>query len=112
MNVSYSECAIDAQLINLDGPLNDTLAEQVKQTFHDVAGQGINRVIVNLANVSVIDSRGLSALVAGYKLFGSQPQNFILAMPTDQPKLLFELTGFDKIFHIADHVPQPATVLV
>lgn len=112
MSVSYSEFDMNVQLIDLDGPLNDGLAEQVVQTFYNVAERGIDRVIVNLENVSVIDSRGLSALVAGYKIFGSQPQNFMLARPTDQPKLLFELTGFDKIFHIVDHVPEPTAVLV
>jgi anti-anti-sigma regulatory factor len=55
----------------------------------------------------------LAALVAGYKLFGSDKQNFSLAALQEQPKLLFELTMFDRIFQIFDTVgeasrPMPA----
>jgi anti-anti-sigma factor len=66
--------------------------------FRDLAEDGIKRVVVNLEDVPFIDSQGLAALVAGYKIFGSAPRNFRLTGIQDQPKLVFELTGFDHVF--------------
>jgi anti-anti-sigma factor len=60
--------------------------------------QGVKRVLVNLEDVPFIDSRGLAALIAGYKMFGSDARNFRLVGIQDQPRLVFELTGFDHVF--------------
>lgn len=91
-------------LVRLSGPLNGHRAEQIRQQFSRLAGQGIKQVIVDLAEVPLMDGRGLSALVAGYRSFGSQAQNFRLAALQDQPRLLFALTGFDRIFQLFERV--------
>ena len=93
-------------LVRLSGPLNAHRAEQIRHHFSILAGQGIKQVIVDLAEVPLIDGRGLSALVAAYKSFGSKPQNFRLAALQEQPQLLFALTGFDRIFHLFEQVEQ------
>ena len=106
MSISHSEFAIGAHLVNLSGPLNINLAEEVTQTFRDISNQGVERVVINLADVPFIDSRGLVALVAGYRIFGSNDRNFRLAALDNQPKLLFDLTGFDRIFQTFDSVAE------
>ncbi len=106
MNISHSGFAVGAHIINLSGPLNANLAEEVTQTFRDISDQGIERVVINLADVPFIDSRGLVALVAGYRIFGSNARNFRLAALDNQPKLLFDLTGFDRIFQTFDSVAE------
>ena len=98
----------EIHLVNLSRPLNENQFEKVTRTFKDIAGQGLERVVVNLAEVPLIDSRGLAALVAGYKIFGSKPEKFRLAALQNQPKLVFELTGFDNIFQIFDTVAAAA----
>ncbi len=106
MNISHSEFAIGAHIINLSGPLNTNLAEEVTQTFRDISNQGIERVVINLADVPFIDSRGLVALVTGYRIFDSNARNFRLAALNNQPKLLFDLTGFDRIFQTFNSVAE------
>jgi anti-anti-sigma regulatory factor len=64
-------------------------------------------VVVNLAEVPFIDGPGLAALVTGYKLF-SNGQNFRLAGLQIQPKLVLELTGFDRVFQVLDTVTEKA----
>ena len=95
-------------LIKLSGPLNECQYEKTTRMFRDVLAQGGNRVVVDLDDVPLIDSRGLAALVAGYKLFGRAPKNFRLVALQDQPKLVFELTGFDIIFEIFDDLAEAA----
>jgi anti-anti-sigma factor len=98
MSIRDRESALNGCLVNLSGPLNVSRASDAIQLFSDVAERGIQRVVINLEDVPFIDSRGLAALIAGYKLFGSDPRNFQLIGIQDQPRLVFELTGFDQVF--------------
>ena len=97
-------------MINLSQPLQAALARETMQLFRDISQQGAGRVIVNLENVLFIDSHGLAALVVGLKIF-DDGENLRLAAPQPQPKLLFELTMFDRIFHIADSVAEAKATL-
>jgi anti-anti-sigma factor len=101
---------VEIYLINLSGPLNERQYEPITQMFRDILAQGISQVVINLVDVPLIDSRGLAALVAGYKLFGRDPKNFRLVALQDQPKLVFELTGFDNIFEIFDNLGEATEV--
>jgi anti-anti-sigma regulatory factor len=74
-----------------------------------MAAKGVERVLVNLAEVPFIDGPGLAALVTGYKLFG-HGQNFRLAKLQIQPKLVLELTGFDRVFQVLDTVTETEAV--
>jgi anti-anti-sigma factor len=103
MRFNYREVALDSHLVNLSGPLNSNRSPDVIQLFRDLSEQGVKRVLVNLGDVPFIDSRGLSALIAGYKMFGSDPRNFRLVGIQDQPRLVFELTGFDHVFGTDSH---------
>lgn len=100
MSVVHDGSATGFRFIDLSGPLNARCADGVSRLFADLARQGVQRVVVNLEDVPFIDSRGLAALIAGYKLFGGQADNFVLSGVQDQPSLVFELTGFDRVFQI------------
>ncbi len=98
MSLIFREMALDSYLVNLSGPLNISRAQDVVQLFRELSKDGIQRVVVNLEDVPFIDSQGLGAFIAGYKIFGSDARNFRLFGIQDQPRLVFELTGFDYIF--------------
>jgi anti-anti-sigma factor len=119
MSALYDESVAGIHLVNLQGPLNLSRAEGVVQLFKSLSEQGVERIVVNLEDVPFIDSRGLVALIAGYKIFGGRAdrctvpargrqggQNFRLAGVQSQPKLVFELTGFDHVFQIFDSVAE------
>ncbi|UCC86315.1 MAG: STAS domain-containing protein [Anaerolineales bacterium] len=105
MNAGYWETAPNIHLLSLSGALNASRAESAVQLFRDVSERGVHSVVVNLEDVPFIDSRGLAALIAGYRIFGSDPHNFQLTGIQDQPRLLFELTGFDQVFEFVPHIP-------
>jgi len=61
--------------------------------------------VVDLQGVPFIDGRGLEALIAGYRIFGSDRRNFRLRGVQTQPQLVMDLTGFDQFFEILPHIP-------
>jgi anti-sigma B factor antagonist len=61
-----------------------------------------DRMIINLANVSYMDSSGVASLV---KLLSRTRKNGIslgLAAPTKKVKAIFEITRLDSVFNIFD----------
>jgi anti-anti-sigma factor len=94
------KAVVDAYRVTLGGPLNVGQAGGLVQRFRDLSARGITRVVVDLEGVPFLDSRGLAALIAGYKLFGSDARNFRLVGVGIQPRLVLELTGFDRVFGI------------
>jgi len=101
----------DLHVLSIDRPLSGACAEELEQKLADARSFGVKTVVIDLADVAFIDSRGLAALVAGYKMFGSDMRHFRLAAPQDQPRLLFELTMFDRIFKIFDTVTDAVGVI-
>jgi anti-sigma B factor antagonist len=110
MRFARREVILNSHLLNLSGPLNINRSEYVVQLFRDLSERGIKRVVVNLEDVPFIDSHGLGALIAGYKIFGRNPQNFRLTGIQDQPLLVFELTGFDHVFGTSEHLGEKMAV--
>ena len=98
MSLEYYETIADFHVETLSGPLNASRAGDVIQLFRDLSERGIGRLVVNLADVPFIDSRGLAALIVGYKIFGGDADDFRLAGIQEQPRLVFELTGYDQVF--------------
>jgi anti-anti-sigma factor len=101
-----------SHVTSLSGPLNVNRSEYVVQHFRDLSERGIERVVVSLEDVPFIDSQGLAALIAGYKIFGSDPRYFRLTGIQDQPKLVFELTGFDHVFQTGVHSADARTDVI
>ena len=106
MKLSYSELSINRGLVKLSGPLMGDLAANLAEELSRLSKQGVKQVILDLAEVPLIDSRGLSALVAGYKLFGQKALHFRLVGLNDQARLLFDLTGFSRIFQTFEHAAE------
>ena len=106
MSIIHRELAHDVHLMRLNRPLHGRWAKELELKFQDAYHRGARRVVVDLQDVPFVDSSGLVALVAGYRLFGSDKQNLVLAGLQDQPILLFELTMFDRIFQVVDSVAE------
>ena len=103
------ELVKDVHLVILSGPLNASQAQQIVHVFRELSERGTKRVVVDLEDVLFIDGPGLAALIAGYEFFGSDSQNFRLTGIQEQPRLLFDLTGFDRVFAIFDSVSEAST---
>jgi anti-sigma B factor antagonist len=98
--MEITQRAINARtrVIGLGGPLNAGSSDELKEVFHQVAGEGIHQVVVDLGKVHFIDSSGLAALVSGLKALGGENARLKLAGLQPQAQLLFKLTMFDRVF--------------
>jgi anti-anti-sigma factor len=72
-------------------------AAAARDMFNRLAGHGVPRVVVDMAEVPFVDSRGLMALLHGFRLFGSDRRRFRLVGLQDQPRLLLQITGADQL---------------
>ncbi len=65
------------------------------------------KVVLDLSNVSYIDSAGLGSLVAMLKDARNSGKSFLLASLKPNVKRIFEMTRLDKVFRIVD-TPEEA----
>ena len=82
------------------GVLKKKLAEEL---------QANNRVILDLSSVNYIDSTGLGVLVGGLKKAMRKKGDIRLVNPSDEVRMLMELTRVDKVFFI---YPNQETALM
>jgi anti-anti-sigma factor len=95
---------IQLVVVELNWPLNAHWADETIQILTAVADLGAKQIVVNMENVSFIDSHGLAALVNSREFFGKDTKRFYLAGLQAQTKLFLRLTQFDQVFEIFDHV--------
>lgn len=98
--IGHTIISKDVHFLKLSLPLSSAGAREVEQKLREIAMQGGRRVILDLADVPFIDRNGLDVLVKALKLLGNDAKNLQLLSPQVQPRLVFELTGYDRIFHI------------
>lgn len=102
MSALQFESNVDTQLVNLKGPLSAAQAAEIVQLFNDLSERGARQVVVNLEDVPLMDSRGLLALVHGFRVFGDDPRRFRLAAPQEQPQLLLRVCRMDQVFEFVE----------
>ena len=83
----------------LDAATAPRLAEHVRQSEGDGSP---DTVVVDLGEVTFIDSSGLSALVAAHKRFRSRGVQFAVQAPSPPVRKLFSISGLDAVLSIAD----------
>lgn len=79
-------------------------SNQLRTKIKDVLGQGIKRLVLDLGNVSYIDSAGLGTLVAGYTSAQSQGANMKLANLTKRFREQLNITKLVTVFEVYDSV--------
>ena len=96
-------------IIDASGEIDLHQSTVLQQKLLNVLDQKPNRMIINLANVSYMDSSGVASLV---KLLSRTRKNGILlalAAPTKKVKAIFEITRLDSVFNIFDSEEEALT---
>ncbi len=106
--VDRRELAQDTTVLSVEGELDLASAPDLKWALEDLQSAGTGKhVVVDLSNVSFIDSTALGVLVGAQRALDPGVR---LAIACDQENVLriFELTGLDGMFEI---VATPAEAL-
>jgi anti-anti-sigma factor len=73
---------------------------EFRNAVHDAIGNSPNNTILNLANVSRIDMRGIGELVATFNYINSKGGHMILTNLPKRVKILLEIAQLTKVFEI------------
>lgn len=88
--------------------IDSAVAVQFKNKMREVTENGVARIVLDLSNVSFLDSSGLGAVVAAMKQLGSE-RILEIAGLTGAVEKVFKLTRMDTVFIIHKSV-EAATV--
>ena len=87
-------------LCRVSGDIDISSSPDVKKTFDQVVSQKKDKVVINLKDVSYVDSSGLATLVEILKNLRSYGGKLKLSNLSSKVKGLFEITKLDKLFDI------------
>jgi anti-sigma B factor antagonist len=85
-------------VVHLAGRLNAVSSPEAKERLKGLVAEGSRSLVLDLSDLSFIDSSGLSALVAGYKAAAEAGGSLKLACMMPQVSEVFSLTHLDRVF--------------
>ena len=85
----------------LTGEVDLSNARRLREVLLSIANSGEHRIIIDLGNVTFMDSTGLSALVGARKRFQSLDRGeIILRSPAPTVLKVLEMTGLMRVFTV------------
>ena len=90
-------------VITPSGILDGTQAHQFRADIGEAVKEGHQIILVDLQNVTFMDSSGLAALVLALKTVRSSGGKLCVCSTNDQVRMLFELTSMTSVFEMFDN---------
>ncbi|MFN8488579.1 MAG: STAS domain-containing protein [Caldilineaceae bacterium] len=87
-------------VVTLNGRFDAHEVPEVRKSLDNALEQGQGKVVINLSQVSFIDSSGLSMLIQGMKRCRERIGDLYLTDLQQPVRIIFELTRLDKVFAI------------
>ncbi len=90
------------QVIQPIGSVDATKSQEFRQEITEIIERQSNTkiVLVDFKDVTFMDSSGLGALVLAFKALRAADRKLVICSINEQVRILFELTGMDKVFEI------------
>lgn len=88
------------RVIQPGGILDSTRTQELRDQIDLVIEQDVKVILVDLKEVSFMDSSGLGALVTSLKAVRAAGGKLCICSVNEQVRILFELTSMDRVFEI------------
>lgn len=88
----------DVKVVQPTGILDGIRGNQLRRDVNDIVADGAKTVLIDLKDVTFMDSSGLSALVSALKTVRTSGGKLYLCAINDQVKMVFDLTRMDRVF--------------
>lgn len=90
------------KVIQLNVNLDSTQSQEFKEKINEIIKrEGMTEIVlVDFQDVTFMDSSGLGALVLAFKAVRATGKKLVICSINEQVRILFELTGMDKVFEI------------
>ena len=82
------------------GILDATKAKQLRHHISDVVTTGVDIVLIDLQDVTFIDSSGLGGLISAQRIVKAANSKLFLCSINNQVRMLFEMTKMHQVFEI------------
>jgi len=86
----------NSHVIKLEGELDAITAEDARRVFSDVLDSYNKNVVIDMTNVTFIDSSGIGAIVYLYKRLKSNDRDLVITGLSHQPQDIISLLRIDK----------------
>ncbi len=93
-------------VVRLQGRLDATTAPQVRSELTTLPQRSGPNMVVDLSEVTFIDSSGLSALVSALKAVRLHEGALVLVGPNEQVRMALRLTMLDRVFRVFTNVEE------
>jgi len=87
----------DDTKLEVSGALDALSATEIRPVFDRVVADGKKRVVVHVADVTLIDSPGVGTLVSLCKRIEATGGHFAISGARDQPLSVFKLLKLDRL---------------
>jgi len=87
--------------VELAGPLDLNAAAAFKEALIEALREGARRVVVDLSDVTFIDSTALGVLAAGITRLNQIDGTLEVVCPNQEIRRIFEVSGLDHILAIS-----------
>lgn len=87
-------------VVRPSGIFDSTQATQFHRQVRSAIADGAEIVLVDLQDVTLIDSSGLTGLAIAFKTVKTVGRRLSICSMNDQVKIIFELTGLDRVCDI------------
>lgn len=88
------------KIIQPEGILDSVHANNLRREILDLINSGVKIVLVNLQDITFMNSSGMGALVATLKAVKAAGGQLALCSLSDQVRIIFELSRMDRIFQV------------
>jgi anti-sigma B factor antagonist len=88
-------------IVRVRGDIDLATRDEIRRQIEDSI-DGAGRVVLDLSQVTFIDSSGLTVLVETHQRLGQNPEAFAVRAPSPPARRVLALSGLDQLMTIVD----------
>ena len=112
MSVSHQTTELGVTIVNVGGRLDQQLTLQLESELAELLDQNYSRLVVDMIDVSYINSGGLRTLVTAWRTARKQDGNLVLCSLSPRVSEIFDMVGFTEVFQIYDDRRQAEAAII
>ena len=104
--INCSALGASSYVVSVGGEADLHTAPELDHELRSLAGDGVDKVVVDLSGASFIDSTLLGVLLRHHRKLRSGGGELVLAADDIRIRRTFEITGLDRTFTIERTLPE------
>ncbi|MDX1688777.1 MAG: STAS domain-containing protein [Candidatus Promineifilaceae bacterium] len=100
MSIWQQELTAGVWLVGISGRLDQTQTPDLEEQLDELLRDGHHRIVVDMSEVTYINSGGLRCLVTAWRRAKKEGGNVVLTGLKERVNEVFSMVGFDKVFDV------------